>query len=201
MRNFHLVQRLAERKGRGCVVADGKERRCAHLALIFGLVHLLANIPIWRGRKGLEAIEEVCSTISVCVFRICFLNGFPLTSCALSPVCLNIPLPLAVHVRRHFTELPASPRMHLRTSWPDFERSDNVRIVRSDKGSNLCSHLQRARARAGCGAAEARQPSLGGSGDLQKHVQERASAPASRLDITKTERLTAQANIDNSDNK
>jgi hypothetical protein len=160
MWNVHLVQRLAERKGRSCVVADGKGRRCAYLALVFGLVHLLANIPIWRGRKGLKGIERfVLPFLYVSFAHVFYLNSFLFTSRALSPVCSNISLPLAVNVLGHFAEFPASTRIHLRTSWPDFERSDNVRIVRSDKGSNGYSHLQRARARAGCGTAEARQPS------------------------------------------
>jgi hypothetical protein len=107
MWNFHLVQRLAERKGRSCVVADGKERRCAHLALVFGLVHLLANIPIWRGRKGLEGIERfVLPFLYVSFVYGFYLNTFPFTSRALSPVCSNIPLPLAVNVLRHFAETP-----------------------------------------------------------------------------------------------
>jgi hypothetical protein len=56
MWNFHLVQRLAERKGASCVAPGGKERRCADLALVFGLVHLLANIPIRRESKGLRGL-------------------------------------------------------------------------------------------------------------------------------------------------
>jgi hypothetical protein len=58
MWNVHLVQRLAEWKGSDWVVAVGKETRYAYLASVFGLVHLLANIPIRRGRKGQEGIER-----------------------------------------------------------------------------------------------------------------------------------------------
>jgi hypothetical protein len=71
-----------------------ERREGAHnLALVFGLVHLLANIPIWLGRKGLEGIEEVSYTISVCCLSYKFSTS---TACSLTVVysCQSIPTAL-----------------------------------------------------------------------------------------------------------
>jgi hypothetical protein len=113
--NFHLVQRLAERKGSSCVGAGRKERRCAYLALVFGLVHLLANIPIWRGRKGLEGIERlVLPFLYVSFVSVFYLNSFLFDLCALSPVCSHFPTPLPTTVLGHFPEFLTFTRPHLK---------------------------------------------------------------------------------------
>jgi hypothetical protein len=63
-------------------------------SLVFGLVHLLANIPIWRGRKGLEGIEEVSYTISVCRLSYMFSTS---TACSLSVVYSRQSIPPAFY--------------------------------------------------------------------------------------------------------
>ena len=103
--NFHLVQRLAERKGSSCVGAGRKERRCAYLALVFVLVHLLANIPIRRGRERLRGIERlVLPFLYVSFVSVFYLNSFLFDLCALSPVRSRCPIHLPTTVLRHFPE-------------------------------------------------------------------------------------------------
>jgi hypothetical protein len=113
MWNIHLVQRLAERKGSGGVVAGGKERRCAYLVLAFGLVHLLANIPIWRGREGLEGIERfVLPFLYVSLVSVFYFSSFLLHPCEPSPVYPHIPLALLTTVPRGLAEFKTFTRMY-----------------------------------------------------------------------------------------
>jgi len=116
MWNVHLVQRLAERQGSSCVAVGEWEERCAYLALVFGLVHLLANIPIWLGRKGLQGVLRfVIPFLYMSFISVFHLDDFPSCPCALLPDYSHSPLHFPTTAPWRFAMFLIFTRMR---SWP-----------------------------------------------------------------------------------